>query len=181
MLEIFALERWSIISQCLPFLFRMETHRSPATWWTYIRLQTFSSNTFTLTWILIIEGKNYPIKKLLGKHKKILLSNLLLQKALSNLWNQLQRIKISQKFEIWKEKMDFYYLPGSAPCRAVQMTAKAVGAELNLKFMNLMAGEHLKPEFIKINPQHSVPTLVDNGFSLVGISSYHGLLGWEVW
>ncbi|XP_055551692.1 glutathione S-transferase 1 isoform X1 [Wyeomyia smithii] len=62
--------------------------------------------------------------------------------------------------------MDFYYLPGSAPCRAVQMTAAAVGVELNLKLTNLMAGEHLKPEFIKLNPQHCVPTLVDNGFSL---------------
>lgn len=62
--------------------------------------------------------------------------------------------------------MDFYYLPGSAPCRAVQMTAEAVGVELNLKYVNLMEGDHLKPEFIKINPQHSVPTLVDNGFVL---------------
>ncbi|XP_055622111.1 glutathione S-transferase 1 isoform X3 [Toxorhynchites rutilus septentrionalis] len=62
--------------------------------------------------------------------------------------------------------MDFYYLPGSAPCRAVQMTAAAVGVELNLKLTNLMAGEHMKPEFLKINPQHCIPTLVDNGFSL---------------
>ncbi|XP_058813010.1 glutathione S-transferase 1 isoform X3 [Topomyia yanbarensis] len=62
--------------------------------------------------------------------------------------------------------MDFYYLPGSAPCRAVQMTAAAVGVELNLKLTDLMAGEHLKPEFLKINPQHTIPTLVDNGFSL---------------
>ncbi|XP_055551709.1 glutathione S-transferase 1 isoform X3 [Wyeomyia smithii] len=62
--------------------------------------------------------------------------------------------------------MDFYYLPGSAPCRAVQMTAAAVGVELNLKLTNLMAGEHLKPEFIKINPQHCIPTLVDGDFSL---------------
>ncbi|XP_055591423.1 glutathione S-transferase 1 isoform X1 [Uranotaenia lowii] len=62
--------------------------------------------------------------------------------------------------------MDFYYLPGSAPCRAVQMTAAAVGVELNLKLTNLMAGEHMKPEFLKINPQHCIPTLVDNGFAL---------------
>lgn len=47
--------------------------------------------------------------------------------------------------------MDFYYVPGSAPCRAVQMTAKAVGVELNLKLTNLMAGEHLKPEFIAVS------------------------------
>ncbi|XP_055622104.1 glutathione S-transferase 1 isoform X2 [Toxorhynchites rutilus septentrionalis] len=62
--------------------------------------------------------------------------------------------------------MDFYYLPGSAPCRAVQMTAAAVGVELNLKLTNLMAGEHMKPEFLKLNPQHCIPTLVDDGFSL---------------
>ncbi|XP_070490035.1 glutathione S-transferase 1-1-like [Chironomus tepperi] len=62
--------------------------------------------------------------------------------------------------------MDFYYMPGSAPCRAVQMTAAAVGANLNLKFLNLMAGEQLKPEFVKINPQHVIPTLVDGDFPL---------------
>ncbi|XP_053683000.1 glutathione S-transferase 1 isoform X1 [Sabethes cyaneus] len=62
--------------------------------------------------------------------------------------------------------MDFYYLPGSAPCRAVQMAAAAVGVELNLKLTDLMAGEHLKPSFLKINPQHCIPTIVDNGFPL---------------
>lgn len=48
-------------------------------------------------------------------------------------------------------QLDFYYTPGSAPCRAVQMTAKAVGVELNLKLVNLMAGEHLTPEYLKVN------------------------------
>lgn len=62
--------------------------------------------------------------------------------------------------------MDFYYLPLSAPCRSVLMTAKAIGVELNLKRLNLKEGEHLKPEFIKINPQHTIPTLFDNGFAL---------------
>lgn len=46
--------------------------------------------------------------------------------------------------------LDFYYIPGSAPCRAVQMTAKAIGVDLNLKFTNLMAGDHLKPEYLKV-------------------------------
>ncbi|KAF2885297.1 hypothetical protein ILUMI_20885 [Ignelater luminosus] len=62
--------------------------------------------------------------------------------------------------------IDLYYLPGSAPCRAVLLAAKAAGVELNLKFLDLMKGEHLTPEFIKINPQHTIPTLVDNGFIL---------------
>ncbi|KAF7272767.1 glutathione S-transferase D1-like [Rhynchophorus ferrugineus] len=62
--------------------------------------------------------------------------------------------------------IDFYYLPGSAPCRSVLLTAKALGLDLNLKLTNLQAGEHLTPEFLKINPQHTIPTIDDNGFSL---------------
>jgi len=62
--------------------------------------------------------------------------------------------------------IDLYYLPGSAPCRSVLLTAKAVGVDLNLKLLDLMKGEQLTPEFIKINPQHTIPTLVDNGFSI---------------
>ncbi|XP_030573660.1 glutathione S-transferase D4-like [Drosophila novamexicana] len=62
--------------------------------------------------------------------------------------------------------MDFYYMPGSAPCRSVIMTAKALGVELNKKLLNVMEGEQLKPEFLKINPQHTIPTIVDNGFAL---------------
>lgn len=50
--------------------------------------------------------------------------------------------------------IDLYYLPGSAPCRAVQMAAAAVGVELNLKLTDLASGEHLKPEFIAVsNPK----------------------------
>lgn len=46
--------------------------------------------------------------------------------------------------------IDLYQVPGSAPCRAVQLTAAAIGLDLNLKFTDLMAGEHLKPEFLKV-------------------------------
>ncbi|CAH0545883.1 unnamed protein product [Brassicogethes aeneus] len=62
--------------------------------------------------------------------------------------------------------IDFYYVPGSAPCRSVLLVAKALGVELNLKHTDLMKGEHLTPEFIKLNPQHTVPTIDDNGFCL---------------
>ncbi|KAF5278594.1 hypothetical protein FQA39_LY00636 [Lamprigera yunnana] len=62
--------------------------------------------------------------------------------------------------------IDLYYLPASAPCRAVLLTAKAVGVDLNLKMMDLMKGDHLTSEFLKINPQHTIPTMVDNGFVL---------------
>ncbi|XP_052890115.1 glutathione S-transferase 1-1-like [Anopheles moucheti] len=62
--------------------------------------------------------------------------------------------------------MDFYHLPMSVPCQSVRLTAKALGLHLNLKELDLMRGEHLKPEFLKINPHHVIPTLVDNDFVL---------------
>lgn len=62
--------------------------------------------------------------------------------------------------------IDLYYHEVSAPCRSVIMTAKMVGVELNLKKLDLMAGEQMKPEFVKINPQHNVPTIDDDGFYL---------------
>lgn len=46
--------------------------------------------------------------------------------------------------------VDFFYLPGSAPCRSVWLTAKAVGVELNLHETHLMKGEHMTPEFLKV-------------------------------
>lgn len=62
--------------------------------------------------------------------------------------------------------IDLYYMGCSAPCRAVMMTAKLVGVELNLKMCNLMAGDHMKPEFLKMNPQHNIPVIDDAGFYL---------------
>ncbi|KAB7506038.1 Glutathione S-transferase 1-1 [Armadillidium nasatum] len=62
--------------------------------------------------------------------------------------------------------MDFYYSEISPACRSVMLTAKAVGAKLNKKPINLEKKEHLKPEYIKINPQHTIPTLVDGNLKL---------------
>ncbi|XP_049767521.1 glutathione S-transferase 1-1-like [Schistocerca cancellata] len=62
--------------------------------------------------------------------------------------------------------VDFYYWPASAPCMTVQMVAQDIGVKLNMKFTNPQAGDHMKPEFLKMNPQHTVPTLNDNGFCL---------------
>ncbi|KAG0710192.1 Glutathione S-transferase 1, isoform D [Chionoecetes opilio] len=62
--------------------------------------------------------------------------------------------------------IDLYYHPLSPPCRAVMLTAKAVGVELNLKKVDILAGEQNKPEFLAINFQHSIPTLVDGNIKL---------------
>ncbi|KAH8401188.1 hypothetical protein KR009_003559 [Drosophila setifemur] len=56
-----------------------------------------------------------------------------------------------------------YYAPRSPPCRAVLLTAAALDLELDLRLVNVKAGEHLSAEFLKLNPQHTIPVLDDNG------------------
>ncbi|KAL7632194.1 UNVERIFIED_CONTAM: hypothetical protein RMT77_017499 [Armadillidium vulgare] len=62
--------------------------------------------------------------------------------------------------------MDLYYFNMSPPCRAVGLCAKTLGISLNKKVTLLFSGEHLTPEFLAINPQHSIPTLVDGDLKL---------------
>uniref|UniRef100_A0A1B6LFM5 Uncharacterized protein n=1 Tax=Graphocephala atropunctata TaxID=36148 RepID=A0A1B6LFM5_9HEMI len=62
--------------------------------------------------------------------------------------------------------IDVYYAPPSPPSRVVLLTAKALGVEVNPHIVDLMKGEHMTPEYLKMNPQHTVPTIVDDGVSL---------------
>nr|WEU54063.1 glutathione s-transferase delta-2 [Protohermes costalis] len=60
-------------------------------------------------------------------------------------------------------EIDIYYFPPSPPCRSVLMVGKALGIKFNLKNLNVLEGEHMSPDFVKINPQHTIPTINDNG------------------
>lgn len=62
--------------------------------------------------------------------------------------------------------IDLYFTAGSAPCRVVLLVAAALDLQLNLKPLNLWEGEQLQADFLKLNPQHTVPTIVDEGFPL---------------
>lgn len=62
--------------------------------------------------------------------------------------------------------IDLYLTPGSAPCRLVLLTAAALNIQLNLNHVDLRAGEQFSPDFLKLNPQHTIPTIVDQGFAL---------------
>ena len=44
------------------------------------------------------------------------------------------------------------------------MTCEALGIEYKYVLCDLQEGDNFKPEYLKINPQHTVPTLNDNGF-----------------
>ncbi|XP_013104877.1 glutathione S-transferase 1 [Stomoxys calcitrans] len=61
------------------------------------------------------------------------------------------------------KKPVLYYTPRSPPCRAVLLTAAALGVDLDLRLMNLKDGDHLTPEFLKLNPLHTIPVLDDDG------------------
>ncbi|XP_059478222.1 glutathione S-transferase 1-like [Neocloeon triangulifer] len=60
--------------------------------------------------------------------------------------------------------LDLYCVDPSPPTRAVYLCLKILGLEANKKPISLFKREHLTPEYLKINPQHTVPTLVDDGF-----------------
>lgn len=43
-----------------------------------------------------------------------------------------------------------YYIDLGPPSRSVLLTATAIGVELELRVMNLLGGDQLKPEFLKV-------------------------------
>jgi len=62
--------------------------------------------------------------------------------------------------------IDIYGMQLSAPCRIVEMTAECLGVEYNFKQTDLMKGEHMTPEFLKMNPEHNIPTVVDGDLNM---------------
>jgi glutathione S-transferase len=62
--------------------------------------------------------------------------------------------------------MKLYYHPASPFARKPRIAAALLGIDLELEFVDLFAGAGQTPEFLKLNPQGKVPTLVDGDFSL---------------
>ena len=72
--------------------------------------------------------------------------------------------------------MQFYTYPASANCRKVAAVAKELGLELEEKFVDFGKGEHRSPEFLKINPNGKLPTLVDGDLNLWESNAIMGYL-----
>ncbi|XP_017014761.2 glutathione S-transferase 1-like [Drosophila takahashii] len=54
-----------------------------------------------------------------------------------------------------------------SPCvRTIKLVLKALNLDYEYKEVNLEAGEHLSENYLKMNPQHTVPVLDDNGIFL---------------
>ena len=49
----------------------------------------------------------------------------------------------------------------SPPCRIVYMTCEVLGIEYKEIEVDLFKGMTRTPEYLKLNPQHTVPTMVD--------------------
>ena len=62
--------------------------------------------------------------------------------------------------------MKLYYHPKSPNATAVLAVARELGIELELREINLPAGEQRQPAFLRINPNGKVPTLEDGDFIL---------------
>ncbi|CAB3235831.1 unnamed protein product [Arctia plantaginis] len=73
---------------------------------------------------------------------------------------------LSKNSKMPTQPIKLYYLPPSPPCRAVVMTAKVLSLDLELIPTNILEGAHLTPEYTKMNPQHTIPTMDDSGFIL---------------
>lgn len=73
--------------------------------------------------------------------------------------------------------LQLYYTLGSPPSRAALQAIRVLGLEVNVKNVDLMKGENLSPEFLKLNPLHQVPVLVDGDFV---ITESRAILGYLV-
>jgi glutathione S-transferase len=57
--------------------------------------------------------------------------------------------------------MKLYHNPMSPNVRRVRLTAAVLGIELEEKKLDFTKGEHKNPEYLALNPNGAVPTLVD--------------------
>jgi glutathione S-transferase len=73
--------------------------------------------------------------------------------------------------------MKLYYHPASTTSRIVQMFAEDQGVPLDYQVVDILTGEHLKPEFTRINPNGLVPVLEDGDFRLTESSAILKYLG----
>jgi len=62
--------------------------------------------------------------------------------------------------------MKLYVVAGSGNCRKVQATVNNLNMTMDLEYLDLLDGDLARPDYLALNPNGKVPTLVDGDFSL---------------
>lgn len=62
--------------------------------------------------------------------------------------------------------MKLYHFKVSPPSRCALMTAKNLDLDIEVKIVDFPGREHFSEEFLKINPLHTIPVLVDGDLIL---------------
>ena len=62
--------------------------------------------------------------------------------------------------------LDFYHGHGSPYGWRVWLALEAKQVPYTLKILSFQAGDTRKPEFVALNPRHTVPTVVEDGWAL---------------
>ena len=62
--------------------------------------------------------------------------------------------------------IEIHGMAASAPCRIPYMTCEVLGLDYTMVKCDLRAGDHMKPEYLKMNPQHTVPCMKDGDFCI---------------
>jgi glutathione S-transferase len=67
--------------------------------------------------------------------------------------------------------MKIYYHPASTTSRPLMLFANENGMKIDFQVVDLFTGEHYKPEYEAINPNHLVPVLDDGDFRMTESSA----------
>ena len=72
--------------------------------------------------------------------------------------------------------LELFGHPKSPPCRAVQLLLEELQLEFKYNLLHFEKGDLLKPEYVALNPQHTMPMLRDGDFKMLESRAIMGYL-----
>ena len=75
--------------------------------------------------------------------------------------------RLNNTIVIKANMLELYGHPRSPPCRSVQLILDELELEYKYNFLDFIKGEHMSPEYLALNPQHSMPMLKDGDVTVL--------------